>query len=163
MCATGEEALSYGYGGTAKASENCKFKDYGETFTSGDVITAYLVSAGVYSLVQELDSLVFKLSRGILAYHNTVGIFHLHYSIQLSPLLPSIKCKSVEICEVWLAIQHNVPWIESSLSTVSVDYSTVVSTCDINYWYCHACRIWTVSQPPLPTPRTASTRMSVLR
>ncbi|XP_064600280.1 heterogeneous nuclear ribonucleoprotein U-like protein 1 isoform X2 [Liolophura sinensis] len=38
----GEEPLSYGYGGTAKASENCKFKDYGETFTSGDVITAYL-------------------------------------------------------------------------------------------------------------------------
>nr|KAG5689769.1 hypothetical protein BaRGS_031170 [Batillaria attramentaria] len=38
----GEEALSYGYGGTGKASTECQFKDYGESFTAGDVITAYL-------------------------------------------------------------------------------------------------------------------------
>ncbi|KAL8600488.1 hypothetical protein ACOMHN_044953 [Nucella lapillus] len=38
----GEEAMSYGYGGTGKASTECQFKDYGETFTAGDVITAYL-------------------------------------------------------------------------------------------------------------------------
>ncbi|KAL5008098.1 hypothetical protein ScPMuIL_013679 [Solemya velum] len=38
----GEEPLSYGYGGTGKASTDCKFQDYGEQFTAGDVITAYL-------------------------------------------------------------------------------------------------------------------------
>ena len=41
---SGEEELSFGYGGTAKASTNLKFTDYGEKFTAGDVITAYLVS-----------------------------------------------------------------------------------------------------------------------
>ncbi|XP_014661374.1 PREDICTED: heterogeneous nuclear ribonucleoprotein U-like protein 1 isoform X2 [Priapulus caudatus] len=35
----GEEAFSYGYGGTGKASVDCKFKDYGQRFEAGDVIT----------------------------------------------------------------------------------------------------------------------------
>ena len=39
----GEEAFSYGYGGTGKASTESNFNDYGETFSTGDVITAYLV------------------------------------------------------------------------------------------------------------------------
>ncbi|PVD25432.1 hypothetical protein C0Q70_13088 [Pomacea canaliculata] len=38
----GEEPLSYGYGGTGKASTDCKFTDFGQTFTAGDIITAYL-------------------------------------------------------------------------------------------------------------------------
>ena len=38
----GEEKYSFGYGGTAKASTECDFKDYGEKFTEGDVIGAYL-------------------------------------------------------------------------------------------------------------------------
>jgi len=38
----GEEPLSYGYGGTAKASTDCKFKDYGTRFGVGDVVGAYL-------------------------------------------------------------------------------------------------------------------------
>lgn len=41
----GEEAKSFGYGGTGKAATECKFEDYGQQFTAGDVITAYLVSA----------------------------------------------------------------------------------------------------------------------
>jgi len=41
---TGEEKLSYGYGGTGKASTDCKFSDYGQPFANDDVITAYLVS-----------------------------------------------------------------------------------------------------------------------
>lgn len=40
----GEEKFSYGYGGTAKFSTNCKFEDFGEKFGEGDVITTYLVS-----------------------------------------------------------------------------------------------------------------------
>lgn len=39
----GEQQFSYGYGGTAKASTENKFEDYGQTFGVGDVITAYLV------------------------------------------------------------------------------------------------------------------------
>ncbi|XP_061172506.1 heterogeneous nuclear ribonucleoprotein U-like isoform X2 [Saccostrea echinata] len=38
----GEEANSFGYGGTGKAATECKFVDYGQQFTAGDVITAYL-------------------------------------------------------------------------------------------------------------------------
>ncbi|XP_022332049.2 uncharacterized protein LOC111129853 isoform X2 [Crassostrea virginica] len=38
----GEEAKSFGYGGTGKAATDCKFEDYGQQFTAGDVITAYL-------------------------------------------------------------------------------------------------------------------------
>jgi heterogeneous nuclear ribonucleoprotein U-like protein 1 len=38
----GEEKLSYGYGGTGKASTECRFTDYGLPFMQDDVITAYL-------------------------------------------------------------------------------------------------------------------------
>ncbi|XP_042299536.1 heterogeneous nuclear ribonucleoprotein U-like protein 1 [Sceloporus undulatus] len=43
-CSTqlGEEAFSYGYGGTGKKSTNCKFENYGETFTENDIITCLL-------------------------------------------------------------------------------------------------------------------------
>ncbi|XP_076035920.1 uncharacterized protein LOC143021926 isoform X2 [Oratosquilla oratoria] len=38
----GEEPLSYGYSGTAKASSNLKFKDYGIKFGKGDVVGCFL-------------------------------------------------------------------------------------------------------------------------
>ncbi|XP_076359610.1 uncharacterized protein LOC143252002 isoform X2 [Tachypleus tridentatus] len=38
----GEEPKSYGYGGTAKASTNCNFVNYGTPFGEGDVITGFL-------------------------------------------------------------------------------------------------------------------------
>ena len=41
----GEDAFSYGYGGTAKASAGCKFFDYGIAFGVGDVVGCYLVSS----------------------------------------------------------------------------------------------------------------------
>lgn len=40
----GEEPLSFGYGGTGKKSENCKFADFGERFGENDVIGCYIVS-----------------------------------------------------------------------------------------------------------------------
>lgn len=43
-CSTqlGEEPFSFGYGGTGKKSENCKFADYGERFGENDVIGCYV-------------------------------------------------------------------------------------------------------------------------
>lgn len=40
----GEEAFSYGYGGTGKKSSDCKFADFGEKFGENDVIGCYIVS-----------------------------------------------------------------------------------------------------------------------
>ncbi|NWX05657.1 HNRL1 protein, partial [Caloenas nicobarica] len=43
-CSTqlGEEPFSYGYGGTAKKSTDCKFENYGEPFAENDVIACLL-------------------------------------------------------------------------------------------------------------------------
>uniref|UniRef100_A0A8C7Y9G7 Heteroous nuclear ribonucleoprotein U like 1 n=1 Tax=Oryzias sinensis TaxID=183150 RepID=A0A8C7Y9G7_9TELE len=43
-CSTqlGEEAFSFGYGGTGKKSSDCKFADYGEKFGENDVIGCYV-------------------------------------------------------------------------------------------------------------------------
>ncbi|XP_068172711.1 heterogeneous nuclear ribonucleoprotein U-like protein 1 isoform X2 [Antennarius striatus] len=38
----GEEPFSFGYGGTGKKSENCKFADFGERFGENDVIGCYI-------------------------------------------------------------------------------------------------------------------------
>lgn len=42
----GEEAFSFGYGGTGKKSSDCKFADFGEKFGENDVIGCYIVSNG---------------------------------------------------------------------------------------------------------------------
>ena len=39
---TGEEPNSYGFGGTGKFSDNCKFRNYGERYGVGDVIGCLL-------------------------------------------------------------------------------------------------------------------------
>ena len=39
----GEDLLSYGYGGTAKTSVNCKFGNYGVKYSVGDIVGCYLV------------------------------------------------------------------------------------------------------------------------
>lgn len=62
VCA-GEEQLSFGYGGTGKASTECQFKDFGETFTAGDVMTAYAVSS-----LFTLRSLFFELVTFALSF-----------------------------------------------------------------------------------------------
>ena len=38
----GEDARSYGYGGTGKASRNSQFRDYGSKYGVGDVVGCYL-------------------------------------------------------------------------------------------------------------------------
>lgn len=38
----GEVKNSYGYGGTSKISDNCKFQSYGKPFGVGDVVGCYL-------------------------------------------------------------------------------------------------------------------------
>ncbi|XP_050722479.1 heterogeneous nuclear ribonucleoprotein U-like protein 1 isoform X2 [Eriocheir sinensis] len=38
----GEDPFSYGYGGTAKASTDLKFKSYGKTFGKGDILGCFL-------------------------------------------------------------------------------------------------------------------------
>lgn len=45
LSSVGEEPFSFGYGGTGKKSENCKFADFGERFGENDVIGCYIVSA----------------------------------------------------------------------------------------------------------------------
>lgn len=40
---TGDDELSFGYGGSGKKSNAGNFEEFGETFGVGDVITAYLV------------------------------------------------------------------------------------------------------------------------
>ena len=52
----GEEKFSYGYGGTGKSSTDCKFQDYGQTFTVDDVIGAYLVRVPLCILRQNFLS-----------------------------------------------------------------------------------------------------------
>jgi hypothetical protein len=52
----GEEPWSYGYGGTGKASTDCKFKDYGKPFHVGDVVGALLVRI-LYLLTFDLNPL----------------------------------------------------------------------------------------------------------
>ena len=38
----GEVKLSFGYGGTGKISEDCKFRSYGRRWGLGDVVGCYL-------------------------------------------------------------------------------------------------------------------------
>ena len=38
----GEVKNSYGFGGTSKVSEDCKFRNYGQKFGQGDVVGCYL-------------------------------------------------------------------------------------------------------------------------
>lgn len=45
LSSVGEEPFSFGYGGTGKKSENCKFADFGERFGENDVIGCYIVRA----------------------------------------------------------------------------------------------------------------------
>lgn len=39
----GEVPFSYGYGGTGKKSQNCKFEDFGEKFGENDVLGCFIV------------------------------------------------------------------------------------------------------------------------
>ncbi len=53
---SGEEAFSYGYGGTGKKSTCCKFEDYGEKFGESDVIGCYIVRAILTYILESVKS-----------------------------------------------------------------------------------------------------------
>nr|XP_032821094.1 heterogeneous nuclear ribonucleoprotein U-like protein 1 isoform X2 [Petromyzon marinus] len=73
-CSTqlGEEKFSYGYGGSAKKSVDCKFDDYGEEFSEGDVIGCFVnfegeeVELSHYKNGKDLG-VAFKISKEELA------------------------------------------------------------------------------------------------
>ncbi|XP_069692636.1 heterogeneous nuclear ribonucleoprotein U-like protein 1 isoform X2 [Periplaneta americana] len=67
----GEEPLSYGYGGTGKASTDCKFKDYGKPFQVGDVVGAFLdldsdAITMTFTVNGEMQGIAYKILRSEL-------------------------------------------------------------------------------------------------
>ncbi|PNF41629.1 hypothetical protein B7P43_G07638, partial [Cryptotermes secundus] len=67
----GEEPLSYGYGGTGKASTDCKFKDYGKSFCVGDVVGALLdldsdAVTMIFTINGETQGVAFSINRSEL-------------------------------------------------------------------------------------------------
>ena len=58
----GEVKNSFGFGGTAKAAESCKFKNYGCKFGVGDVVGAYLVFIEYYQSPKITRDPIFFLS-----------------------------------------------------------------------------------------------------
>ncbi|XP_067007718.2 heterogeneous nuclear ribonucleoprotein U-like protein 1 [Anabrus simplex] len=67
----GEEPQSYGYGGTGKASTDCKFKNYGRPFMVGDVVGAFLDMNSdpivmSFSVNGESQGVAYEISRSAL-------------------------------------------------------------------------------------------------
>uniref|UniRef100_A0A4W5M2E2 Heterogeneous nuclear ribonucleoprotein U like 1 n=1 Tax=Hucho hucho TaxID=62062 RepID=A0A4W5M2E2_9TELE len=68
-CSTqlGEEAFSFGYGGTGKKSSDCKFEDYGEKFGENDVIGCFIEVEMAFSKNGVWLDVGFRASREELA------------------------------------------------------------------------------------------------
>lgn len=69
FCVVGEEAFSFGYGGTGKKSSDCKFADYGEKFGENDVIGCYVVSRRWEIIQNSFFTPFFKQSEQTPQYH----------------------------------------------------------------------------------------------
>nr|CAD7593177.1 unnamed protein product [Timema genevievae] len=96
----GEEPLSYGYGGTGKASTDCKFKDYGKPFTEGDVVGAYL----------DLDSSPIIMSFTVNGEPQGVAYEIAHSQLEGKPLFPHILTKNSKFeCN----FSGNNPWFNA--------------------------------------------------
>ncbi|KAL1124634.1 hypothetical protein AAG570_001258 [Ranatra chinensis] len=113
----GEEPLSYGYGGTGKASVDCKFKDYGSKFTEGDVVTAYL------EFIDEDAVMTFSVNED----HFDVAYQVPQEQLKGKALAPHLLTKNTKFevnfgqCEPWVPIKegfvfaNQVPLEERSL------------------------------------------------
>lgn len=82
----GEDNLSFGYGGTGKASVNNKFFNYGEPYTSGDIISCYI----------DLDA-----NPGVVLYSKNgkyLGVaFHLDHSANGQTFFPHVTVKNMRL------------------------------------------------------------------
>uniref|UniRef100_A0A1I8J1M0 SPRY domain-containing protein n=1 Tax=Macrostomum lignano TaxID=282301 RepID=A0A1I8J1M0_9PLAT len=80
----GEEPLSYGYGGSGKASTDSQFKDYGGPFDSGDVVGCFLEyrDDGVPIISYALDG-------------RSLGVCYMANEARNKPLFPHLLTKNI--------------------------------------------------------------------
>ncbi|XP_068210926.1 heterogeneous nuclear ribonucleoprotein U-like protein 1 isoform X1 [Palaemon carinicauda] len=95
----GEEPFSYGYGGTAKASTDLKFKDYGRPFGKGDVIGCFL----------DMDSEPITMSFSVNGRSFGKCYEVSHHSLQGKALFPHILTKN---CTFKVNFGSEYPWFE---------------------------------------------------
>uniref|UniRef100_A0A6Q2YKG5 Uncharacterized protein n=1 Tax=Esox lucius TaxID=8010 RepID=A0A6Q2YKG5_ESOLU len=84
----GEEAFSYGYGGTGKKSSNSKFEDYGEKFSENDVIGCYIN----FDSAKEVEMAFSKNGKWL-----DVGFRVSHEELADRPLFPHVLVKNCAI------------------------------------------------------------------
>jgi len=96
----GEEKLSYGYGGTGKASVNLKFKDYGGSFGKGDILGCYL----------DMESDPIRLSYTINGQHKGICYEISRHELGDKALFPHIVTKN---CSFKVNFGTEAPWAES--------------------------------------------------
>ncbi|XP_066970819.1 heterogeneous nuclear ribonucleoprotein U-like protein 1 isoform X2 [Macrobrachium rosenbergii] len=95
----GEEPFSYGYGGTAKASTDLKFKDYGRPFGKGDVIGCFL----------DMDSEPITMSFSVNGRNFGKCYEVSHRSLQGKALFPHILTKN---CTFKVNFGSEYPWFQ---------------------------------------------------
>ncbi|CAL4107107.1 unnamed protein product [Meganyctiphanes norvegica] len=96
----GEEKLSYGYGGTGKASVNLKFKDYGGQFGKGDILGCYL----------DMESEPMTISYTVNGKHKGICYEVSRYELGDRALFPHIVTKN---CSFKVNFGNDAPWSES--------------------------------------------------
>ncbi|XP_066970858.1 uncharacterized protein [Macrobrachium rosenbergii] len=95
----GEEPFSYGYGGTAEASTNLKFKDYGQPLKKGDVIGCFL----------DMDSRPITMSFSVNGRNFGKCYEVFHRSLRGKALFPHILTKN---CAFKVNFGSEYPWFQ---------------------------------------------------
>ncbi|XP_076036256.1 uncharacterized protein LOC143022126 isoform X1 [Oratosquilla oratoria] len=103
----GEEPLSYGYGGTAKASSNLKFKDYGIKFGKGDVVGCFL----------DLDVQPAVISFTVNGEHQGIAYEIRHREIGDAALFPHIVTKNSSF---QVNFGQEDPWFEPLTGYIAI-------------------------------------------
>lgn len=80
----GSDALSFGYGGTAKKSNNKKFDDYGEKFIKGDTVGCYI----------DLDARTISYSKNGVFLGTA---FTIPVSLNSQPFYPAVLLKNAQM------------------------------------------------------------------